>query len=142
MDWEKMKEEYLATGISLHALGRKYGVAYSTVRSRAVREHWGAQRPDPPEENRVHAAADQLLEKIMQAISIATAQEILEDRKNLRALTGALMDIKNIKDMKTAADESEQAARIAKLRRDLTDRDTETEQITVKILGGEEAWKE
>lgn len=39
-DWDKIRIEYEATGLSHRKLAEKYGVPYPTLRDRAKREHW------------------------------------------------------------------------------------------------------
>lgn len=44
IDWEAIKIEYITTSISTRDLARKHGVKYSTLRDRAAREGWCAER--------------------------------------------------------------------------------------------------
>ena len=53
MDWDAIRSEYLAGGISQRALAGKHGVSYGALRQRAARENWSAQRrgrEEAPEE--------------------------------------------------------------------------------------------
>ena len=43
-NWAKLKAEYCTTDISIRAIAKKYGIPYSTVNSRAIREKWTSQK--------------------------------------------------------------------------------------------------
>ncbi len=43
-DWERIKEEYIATDISYRGLADKYGVSFNTLKDRAKRELWKRKR--------------------------------------------------------------------------------------------------
>ncbi len=43
-DWQKLRNEYLQTSLSLRALAGRHGVAPSTLRNRAAREGWAQTR--------------------------------------------------------------------------------------------------
>lgn len=44
MNWEKIRNEYESTEITMKALGEKYGINQSTIRSRKRRENWRKSR--------------------------------------------------------------------------------------------------
>jgi transposase-like protein len=43
-DWIQIKNEYINTGIGYRKLAEKYGVSFGTLRDRAKREQWVAQK--------------------------------------------------------------------------------------------------
>lgn len=58
-NWNKIKAEYIRGGISQQKLAEKYGVSYSTVHRRALKEQWGKQRAE-----REKKANQKIVEKI------------------------------------------------------------------------------
>lgn len=131
MDWNKLKAEYIAGGISYRKLAEKYGVSFSTLRNIAIREKWTDLREQASnkavtklvesiaDDNAKHTVdiydvADKLLNKISQMME----QEGLTTQ-SLKHLTSAIKDIKDIKGIKSDIDLKEQNARIDKLRKEI-----------------------
>lgn len=131
-DWKKIKAEYIAGGTSYRKLAEKYCVSFSTLQKVGAEEKWTDLRKKSSRKaeekivesvaNReartavsIDSVADALLEKITEGIADGT---LTADAKTLKATTGALRDIKEIKGFKTDADMREQEARIEKLRRE------------------------
>ena len=56
-DWNKIKAEYVAGGISQRAIAEKYGISWSTLQKRAQKEKWAKVR---------QAASDKIVEKTVQ----------------------------------------------------------------------------
>ena len=150
MDWNKLKAEYIAGGISYRKLAEKHGVSFNTLKDIAVGEKWTDLRQQAHndattkiiqtvvEENTNYAAsiydvADKLLEKILSMLS----QEGLTTQ-NIKHLTSAIKDIKDIKDIKSEIDLKEQNARIDKLRKEING---EKEDTNINITFGDEVRK-
>ena len=131
MDWNKLKAEYIAGGISYRKLAEKHGVSFNTLKTIAIRENWTDLRQQADnttttrivesvvEENTnyvmgIYDVADKLLEKIIDMLG----QEGLTSQ-SLRHLTSSLKDIKDIKGIKSDIDLQEQNARIDKLRKEI-----------------------
>lgn len=151
MDWNKLKAEYIAGGISYRKLAQKHGVSFNTLKTIAIRENWTDLRQQANnntttsivekvvEENTKYVAsvydvADKLLEKIEDMLdrpSLLTTQGI-------KHLTSAIKDIKDIKDIKSDADIREQNARIDKLRKEI---DGEQKDTNINITFGDEVRK-
>ena len=131
MDWNKLKAEYIAGGISYRKLAQKHGVSFNTLKDIAVGEKWTELRQQAHndattkiietvvEENTNYTAsiydvADKLLEKIygMLMCERLTTQ-------NIKNLSSAIKDIKDIKGIKSDIDLKEQNARIDKLRKEI-----------------------
>lgn len=145
MDWKRIKAEYIAGGVSLRRLSEKYGVSFSTIQKKSMEEKWSILRKKgrrKAEEKIIEAVvskevekatniadvADRLLEKITEVLGgVTTTQDI-------RHLTSALKDIREIKGVKSEADMREQEARIAKLQREAQEEQRDNE-ITVTIEG-------
>ena len=129
-DWAKIKAEYIRGGISTRKLAAKHGVSYATLRRHCEKEQWVAhERTARANETRkivdacatkgakkackCEDAVDKLLDLTIHVIEHGTS-----DPKEIKALTSALKDLREIKGLKTDADVREQEARIAKLRRE------------------------
>lgn len=126
IDWSAIKTEYITTNISYRKLAEKYGVGVSRLGERASDEKWVELREQHRDKTvtkaiesistktaaknvKIQTVADRLLEKI-----VAMA-ETAQGAKEIKALTAALRDIKEIKGYQSALDEKEQKARIANL---------------------------
>ena len=140
MDFKRIKAEYIAGGTSYRKLAEKYKVSQSTLRKVAAKEQWTELR------NKTRTKADS---KISEALSNKEAQkaidsvdvadrllgkikevlEVVTTTQDIRHLTSALKDLREIKGIKSEADIREQEARIAKLRKD-----AETEEKTNDIV--------
>ena len=131
MDWKKIKAEYIAGGTSYRKLAEKYGVSFSTLRNIAIREKWTDLREQASnkaitklvdsiaDDNAKHTVdiydvADKLLNKIEDML----CQEGLTTQ-NLKHLTSAIKDIKEVKGIKSDIDLKEQEARIKKLEKEI-----------------------
>ena len=44
IDWEKVRDRYVAGGVSYRGLAKEFGVADSTVKARGKKEGWVEQR--------------------------------------------------------------------------------------------------
>jgi uncharacterized protein YjcR len=150
VDWNKLKAEYIAGGISYRKLAQKHGVSFNTLKTIAIRENWTGLRQQANnntttsivetvvEENTkytasIYDAADKLLAKIIDM----SKQDGLTSQ-SVRHLTSALKDIKDIKDIKSDADIREQNARIDKLRKEI---DGEQKDTNINITFGDEVRK-
>lgn len=147
MDWKRIKAEYIAGGVSLRRLSEKYGVSFSTIQKKSMEEKWSILRKKgrrKAEEKIIEAVvskevekatniadvADRLLEKITEVLEgVTTTQDI-------RHLTSALKDIREIKGVKSEADMREQEARIAKLQKEAQE---EAKDNEIQIIIGSEA---
>jgi transposase len=124
-DWKKIKKEYIAGGVSYRELSEKYGVSHSTLKKVAAREHWMDLR------NQAGAKTDQ---QVVEAVSTKNARfddavelaleaacEYLKTPGRIRAVdlkdvTTALKNLRDLKGIKNEADAEEQRARIEALR--------------------------
>lgn len=147
-NWKRIKAEYAAGGISLRELSDKYGVSFSTIQKRSMEEKWGNLRKKSrrrAEEKLVDSLAEKEAKRATDIVDVADKllgkiSEMLEEgvynTQNIKNLTSALKDLKEIKGFKSEADMREQEARIAKLQREAEKEDnTETE---IKVTFGVE----
>ena len=169
MDWTKIKQEYVSSQISLRALSKKYGVSYATVQSRAKREDWNAQRITgedihPDIRHAIEETARKLLAMVDRAVGeldsrpmvtktkvktedgeCSTERRYYEpggnvDCKDLKVLTAALKDIRDIQMIRPPLDIREQEAKIRNLERQLVSPgDT---AVTVSLEGEVESFAE
>jgi len=155
-DWNEIKTDFLATGMSYPELARKWGVSLSTVKKRAMREKWTEQHikvmelepkeePEPITEPEVFYAADMRAERARKLLR--TTDEMVdriidalflikpEDTYSLSVLVRALKDLREMQGLnKTQLDIEEQQARIQKLRRE-AQQEEERSEISVNIMG-------
>lgn len=131
MDWNKLKAEYIAGGISYRKLAQKHGVSFNTLKTIAIRENWTDLRQQANnntttsivekvvEENTKYVASVyDVADKLLERIELMLSHEGLTSQ-SIKHLTSAIKDIKDIKDIKSDADIKEQNARIDKLRKEI-----------------------
>lgn len=125
MDWKKIKKEYVAGGISYRKLAEKYGVSFNTLEKAARREGWYELRRQADEKSatKVVEAVSSRNAKLNEAVDLAleAACKYLSAPGQLRAVdlkdvTTALKNLRDLKGIKSDADMEEQRARIEALR--------------------------
>ena len=129
-DWLTIKTEYITTDTSYRKLAQKYGVSTKQICSVGKAENWVEEREryvnkttaktiekiSQQEANRaakIHSVADKLLNKIE---AMADSGRPMNS-KDIRALTAAIRDLKEIQNVRSDSDRREQEARIANLQR-------------------------
>lgn len=139
-DWKVIKSEYIR-GASYRILADKYGVSFSSIQKKGMKEKWTDLRKTyrrksdekiiesvaSQEADRVcgiQAAADLLLQRITEGIKDGT---LITDTQSIRHLTASIKDIREIKGMKSELDAQEQLARIEKLRKEAQSDDGDKE---------------
>jgi hypothetical protein len=152
VDWAKIRTEYITnSSASYRQLAKKYGVNVTNIAKKAKTEGWVEARKQHETKThtktlekissqeaaraaRIHSVADKLLDRISEMIDGGGM-----DPKDIRALTAALRDLREIQGVRTTLDTAEQEARIANLQRaaqrDEVDRSV---VVTFEGLGGEE----
>ena len=125
MDWKKIKKEYIAGGISYRKLAEKHGVSFNTLEKVARREGWCELRRQADEKAATKAveAISTRNAKLDKAVDLAleAACKYLSAPGQLRAvdlkdMTTALKNLRDLKGIKSEADMKEQQARIEALR--------------------------
>lgn len=152
MDWKKIKQEYIAGGISYRKLAEKHNVPFHTLRKVAAKENWYELR----EQTRAKAAtkiveiesdkqaermrrlltvSDKLLQAVEDAVEQFQAGDLLLEKGALKSLSGAIKDIKDIQAIKTELDIEEQKARIAILKKQAESDSNMGASVVVKFEG-------
>ena len=125
VDWKKIKKEYIAGGISYRKLAEKHGVSFNTLEKVARREGWCELRRQADEKAATKAveAISTRNAKLDKAVDLAleAACKYLSAPGQLRAVdlkdvTTALKNLRDLKGIKSEADMKEQQARIEALR--------------------------
>lgn len=148
MNWSKIKNEYISDpSASYRKLSEKYGVARSTLSERAKKEGWHALKLEAAEraeaklletvgeenariDGKFYKAVDLLLEEACKCLS-APGQLRAVDIKDI---SSALKNIKDLKGIKSELDLEEQRARISALKAKFTPEDDDNEGGGVIIL--------
>lgn len=158
-DWNKIKTEYLAGGISYRKLAAKYDVSLTNLQRRAAKEKWVDLRQQTVDKTaakimdsvssqqarryqRLQDVTDKLLDKLEGIVENVCLEEMVIDKYTMKQITGALKDIKDIQSIKSPMDIEEQKARIAKLHRDAERDDDSADEIEVTFNAGPEEWNE
>lgn len=125
MDWRKIKKEYIAGGISYRKLAEKHGVSFSTLEKTARREGWRDLKRQAEEKTATKAveAVSTRNARLDKAVDLAldAVCKYLTTQGQLRAVdlkdvTTALKNLRDLKGIKSEADMREQQARIEALR--------------------------
>ena len=152
-DWQAIKTEYITTDTSYRKLAQKHGIHYKVISERGKNEGWVELRSQYRDKTltdsldkiskkesdraaRIRSVADKLLIKIENMVNN------VESAKDLRALTAAMKDLKEIQGVKSDLDTREQEARIANLRRQAESEKDTVNELEVVFDAGEEAWNE
>lgn len=150
MDWNKLKAEYIAGGISYRKLAQKHGVSFSTLRNIAIREKWTELREQASnktvtklvesiaKDNAAHKVSiNDVADKLLNKIEALIGEEYLSIT-NIKDLSSAIKNIKEIKGVKSDIDLREQEARINKLRKEVEE---EKKDTNINITFGDEVKK-
>lgn len=138
VDWNKIRAEYIKTGLAYRKLAEKHGVSFNTLKTHAVDEHWNElrqQKNNKTTTKTIEALSDR---ESAQAVSIqTTAEVVLQNTKDLLATMPAtsleslktaasiLKILKEVMDVKGDADTREQEARIRNLEKMATKDDVD-----------------
>lgn len=149
-DWKKIKAEYIRGGVSHRKLAEKYGVPFSTLKKRSASEKWTDlrnQRGTKSDQKLVEAIASQEAEKAvdlentLKDLAMRLAEKISDGisdgtyvkASDVRDVTIAMKNLREIAGARAKKDLEEQQARIDKLRHDTQDKDAEDKEIKVII---------
>ena len=157
MDWNAIKTEYITTDTSYRKLAAKYGVNYTVIGAKARKEGWIEERKRFVDKTisktinkisnaqagraaRLQTVADKLLTKIEQAVD-ALEDDAMETQQ-FRQIAASLKDIKDIQMIRSDADMREQEARIANLQKQANKDDDAAKEVTIRIEGVNESWRQ
>lgn len=146
-DWLKIKTEYITTDTSYRKLAEKYGVNYSVIGARARAEGWVEERTqfihkthtktlEEISKNQAKRAAQiyKVADKLLLKIEAKADGKSPIKEKDIRALTAALRDLKEIQNIRSDLDRQEQEARIANLRKQAGPEQKETATLIIEGL--------
>ena len=156
VDWVKVKTEYITTGIGYRKLADKHGVSFRTLSQKAKDESWVAERKKHREKivkKAVQKAANRQADKMARFTTVSDKlldriERVIEESegkitaKDIRSLTAAVKDLKEIQGVRSELDRQEQEARIANLRRQAEKEDNSGGVIEVVFNAGPEEWNE
>lgn len=146
MDWQTLKAEYIAGGISYRKLAAKYDVPFNTLKTIAIKGEWVKLR-EQAEHNtttklvgeiaKKNAKIDDKYFKLVDRL-LDKAEEVIDNTPawqstTLKEMATALKYIKDCKGVKSDADIREQEARIAKLQKDAQDDAVKDTTVVVKF---------
>lgn len=146
--WEKIKYEYITTGISMRGIEKKYGIPYNRIKTKVDNEKWNDDREEcqlkinqksvdliadfkANECTRAFRIANKVMDKLEEIVDNIDATE-LDVEKRLKSITSSIKDLKEIGVFRSALDQAEQEARIKKLQKDAEEGQKDT-NITVII---------
>ena len=147
-DWDAIKAEYIAGGISYRKLAEKHGVSPTTLTKKAIAGKWADKRQQVESKRTARtiekvAAAGAKVDTTVQDIACLLLERMREsigmmdvvDAQSLSSYSVSLERLQRIRGEKSLADMEEQAARIEKLRREAESKQDQTATITVKLEG-------
>lgn len=132
VDWNTIKAEYIAGGISYRELAEKYGVSESTLKKKAAKEKWTELRNQAGTETElkiVDTISEEQADTAVSAVSLIndSAMNMLKqiadetakgvNANKIKAYSLALNRLKDVLNIKSDIDEEEQRARINNLNR-------------------------
>lgn len=149
-NWIKIEKEYVTTEASLRQLAAKYGVGMSSMNRHSRERGWVAKRKahenviaDKVGARLASAEADEQSDRALRVMQVSDKLLDLCKKmcdmegiapRDLRSLTAALMDIKEIQMIKSALDIREQQARIKNLEKAASPEAEDTGETGVIIL--------
>ena len=155
VDWVVVKTEYITTATSYRKLADKYGINPKDIYLRGKKEGWVDARKEymskvtskaiqkaanmqADKMARFTTVSDKLLNRIERIIEESETGDITA--KDIRSLTAAVKDLKEIQGVRSELDRQEQEARIANLRRQ-AESDEKIDNTTIQVIGLPEEFK-
>ena len=146
-DWLKIKKDCITNGLTQAELAKKYGVSERSIAEHSSREGWKKARKHvcrkaseklqkKAEETAVNSAGElydaarKLMGKAQQLLEL---EEALSPR-DIKALTGAMLDVRILLGIRDEHDIIEQKMRIAKMQAELKEREQEDRQVEVVFV--------
>ena len=147
--WEQIKADYITKGTKPVALAHKYKVSKNSVYARAERENWDEKKGSYREETekkllesiqqdqvddakRMVMVSDKIMQRVEEILEMGHPKNMTPS--GMKNLSETVLNIKNIKNMRSAEDIEEQKARIKKLQRD-AEREDKNTSITINLEG-------
>lgn len=131
-DWNEIRNKYITTTTSYRKLAAEYGIDQAVISRKGKQEKWveartqyisetsakiieASKNAEVDRAKKIHDVADKLLEKIESIVETVKPDRM--SAKDIRALTAAVKDLKEIQGVRSALDQQEQEARIANLQK-------------------------
>lgn len=147
--WEQIKAEYITKGTKPVALARKYKVSKNSVYTRAERENWEEQKGNYREETgkkireniqktqiddakQMFKVADKIMERAEKILDEGNPKHMTP--AGIRNLSETLLNVKAIKNIRSAEDVEEQKARIANLKKQANMEPSDIPKLVVEGL--------
>ena len=153
VDWNAVKIEYITGTMSYRELSKKHGVPLNSLYHHGKTEGWvelrrhhrdnlvsKACKNDTDYRNTLYDLALRVARQLAEMTNNSSVTELAAAGIKPRDITGAIKDLEDILHVKSAADAEEQAARIAKLRRETEV--NRSDEIKVVISGQAEELSE
>lgn len=130
MDWQAIRAEYVAGGTSYRKLAEKYKISLKTIEYRAKKEEWSKQKRQLQDKIRAKTENDTIKKSVKKSVKINDVADRMLERlwdiaesdgmsslsaKDIKEMSVALKNIKDVKGNKSALDIKEQKARIKNL---------------------------
>ena len=148
--WDKLRLEYISSpDISMRGLQKKYGIPFGAIKKRVDSEDWNKQRDEfraRSMQKSIDLATESKADECTRAFRVASKvmckiEEYIDTvdlndeyaMKNLKTITSAIKDLKEIGLFRSMLDQAEQEARIKKLRKDAEEEQKDT-NITVAFM--------
>lgn len=147
--WEQIKTEFITQGTKPRELAKKFKVSKNTIYQKSKEEDWEGQRGQFRDETgtkirdsiqsqmvddavKLMSAADALLDRVIEIIDLDNPKHMTP--AGVKNISETILNLKAIKNIRSAEDIEEQRARIAKLQKDVQD-DDKSKAITVVLEG-------
>lgn len=157
--WSDARQDYITSSLSYRQIAEKYGIPFSTVCHRGRDYSWSEartkyrQKADKKKQDisanaeaeryrKMIKCADTLTDAIFKAIMAAQASEEGLSARDSKSYASALKDLKDVQSIRSADDAREQAARIAKLEKEVAGDEKGADGAVIEIEGLPEAWRE
>ena len=154
MDWEKIKAEYVAGGVSYKKLAERYGISRSVIERKGKAQGWARLRRAEDASDtiaidsirkksiRIDEQYLTLVERLMKRADEVISSSTSWQATSIKEMATALKYIKECKGVRSDADVREQEARIAKLCREAQKENEDVRAIEVILDAGPAEWNE
>ena len=150
MDWNAIKTEYITTNTSYRKLAEKYGTTVNAIDLKAKNEGWAEQRKQYNEKtvtkaikkaeekasdyrSYIYTLAYKTANKLNKMVEDNTFEQLAALGIVPRSITGAIKDLADVLNCKSAADVKEQEARIKKLQKEAEGDTNKDTTVTVRF---------
>lgn len=154
VDWGTIKAAYVTSDKSCYVLARDFQISRSTIAQKCTKEGWVQERLDhraavvsqtkalaieesSEYKKEIYAIAYDMAGRLKKLIKGRSMQKLIALGLKPRDITGAIKDLSDILNVRSADDLAEQRARINKLEREAEEAEA-TKEVRVIMTGVEE----